>query len=111
VDDIIVFRPLSRDDIRHIVDLQLARLGTLLADRKLGLEVTPEARAHLAELGYDPVYGARPLKRVVQHRLQNPIALEVLEGHFPEGSTIRVGRTGDELTFSTADGNSERPGA
>ncbi|HOX20438.1 MAG TPA: AAA family ATPase, partial [Gemmatimonadales bacterium] len=111
VDDIIVFRPLSRDDIRHIVDLQLAKLGKLLADRKLGLEVTPEARAYLAELGYDPIYGARPLKRVVQQRLQNPIALEVLEGHFPEGSTIRVVRKGDELTFSTTDGSSERPGA
>ena len=96
---------------RHIVDLQLAKLGKLLADRKLGLEVTPEARAYLAELGYDPIYGARPLKRVVQQRLQNPIALEVLEGHFPEGSTIRVVRKGDELTFSTTDGSSERPGA
>ena len=111
VDDIIVFRPLSRDDIRHIVDLQLARLEKLLADRKLGLEVTPEAREYLAELGYDPVYGARPLKRVVQQRLQNPIALEVLEGHFPEGATIRVARRGDELTFTAAPGSSERPGA
>jgi len=111
VDDIIVFRPLSRDDIRHIVDLQLAKLEKLLADRKLGLEVTPEARAYLAELGYDPVYGARPLKRVVQQRLQNPIALEVLEGHFPEGSTIRVVRAGDELRFTSTAGNPERFGA
>ena len=61
-------------------------LEALLADRNLGLEVTPEARDLLAELGYDPVYGARPLKRVIQQRLQNPIALEVLEGHFPEGT-------------------------
>jgi ATP-dependent Clp protease ATP-binding subunit ClpB len=102
VDDIIVFRPLSREDIREIVDLQLTRLKKLLADRKLGLQVTPEARQLLSELGYDPVYGARPLKRVIQQRLQNPIALEVLEGHFPEGATIRVDRDGDELLFSNA---------
>jgi ATP-dependent Clp protease ATP-binding subunit ClpB len=102
VDDIIVFRPLSREDIRHIVDLQLGRLDQLLADRKLGLEVTPEARQLLSELGYDPVYGARPLKRVIQQRLQNPIALEVLEGHFPEGATIKVERRGEELVFTSA---------
>jgi len=111
VDDIIVFRPLSRDDLRHIVDLQLSRLGALLADRKLGLEVTIEARQLLAELGYDPVYGARPLKRVIQQRLQNPIALEVLEGHFPDGSTIRVARDGDNLRFVRVAGALEAPGA
>jgi len=99
VDDVIVFRPLSRGDIRRIVDLQLERLARLLADRKLTLEITPEARELLAELGYDPVYGARPLKRVIQQRLQNPIALEVLEGRFPEGATIRVVRDGGDLRF------------
>ncbi len=97
VDDIIVFRPLSRDDLVQIVDLQLHKLEQLLASRHLRLEVTPEARRFLAEQGYDPVYGARPLKRVIQRELQNPIALEVLEGTFREGDTIRVGRAGDHL--------------
>ncbi len=99
VDDVVVFRPLAREDIRAIVDIQLARLGALLADRKLGLEVTDEARTLLAELGYDPVYGARPLKRVIQARVQNPLALEMLEGDFGEGDTVVVDRDGDGVTF------------
>jgi len=111
VDDVIVFRPLSRGDLRHIVDLQLDRLARLLADRKLALEVTPEARELLAEQGYDPVYGARPLKRVIQQRLQNPIALEVLEGRFADGATIRVRRTGEGLTFEAGDGRKGATGA
>ena len=97
VDDIIVFRPLSRDDLVRIVDLQLARLDQLLAARNLKLEVTPQARELLAEQGYDPVYGARPLKRVIQRELQNRIALELLEGTFNEGDTIRVERDGHTL--------------
>jgi ATP-dependent Clp protease ATP-binding subunit ClpB len=79
VDDIIVFRPLSREDLVRIVDLQLVRLEQLLAGRHLRLEVTTEARELLAEQGYDPVYGARPLKRVIQRELQNRIALELLK--------------------------------
>ena len=97
VDDIIVFRPLSREDLARIVDLQLVRLEQLLAARRLNLEVTPEAREVLAEQGYDPVYGARPLKRVIQRELQNRIALELLEGTFNEGDTIRVERDGHTL--------------
>jgi ATP-dependent Clp protease ATP-binding subunit ClpB len=97
VDDIIVFRPLSREDLVRIVDLQLVRLEQLLAGRNLKLELTPEARALLAEQGYDPVYGARPLKRVIQRELQNRIALELLEGTFNEGDTIRVERDGHAL--------------
>jgi ATP-dependent Clp protease ATP-binding subunit ClpB len=97
VDDIIVFRPLSRVDLAKIVDLQLVRLEELLAQRNLKLEVTPEARELLAEQGYDPVYGARPLKRVIQRELQNRIALELLEGGFNEGDTIRVIRDGHNL--------------
>ncbi|HEX6616358.1 MAG TPA: ATP-dependent chaperone ClpB [Gemmatimonadales bacterium] len=102
VDDIIVFRPLSRDDLVHIVDIQLERLERLLADRHLRLEVTPEAKELLAVQGYDPVYGARPLKRVIQRELQNPIALEVLEGNFRDGDTILVERAGDHLRFVPA---------
>jgi ATP-dependent Clp protease ATP-binding subunit ClpB len=97
VDDIIVFRPLSRQDLARIVDIQLRHLEKLLAGRHLRLEVTPEAREFLADRGYDPVYGARPLKRVIQRELQNPIALEVLEGTFHEGDTVRVEREGDHL--------------
>jgi ATP-dependent Clp protease ATP-binding subunit ClpB len=76
------------------VDLQLVRLEQLLGARNLKLDVTREARELLAEQGYDPVYGARPLKRVIQRELQNRIALELLEGSFSEGDTIRVERDG-----------------
>ncbi|HEX3235492.1 MAG TPA: ATP-dependent chaperone ClpB [Gemmatimonadales bacterium] len=100
VDDIIVFRPLSREDLIQIVDIQLRHLDALLAARHLKLDVTPEARELLAVQGYDPVYGARPLKRVIQRELQNPIALEVLEGNFHEGDTIRVERAGDHLRLT-----------
>jgi ATP-dependent Clp protease ATP-binding subunit ClpB len=100
VDDIIVFRPLSREDLIQIVDIQLGKLEELLAARHLKLEVTPEAREFLAAQGYDPVYGARPLKRVIQRELQNPIALEVLEGNFRDGDTIRVERAGDHLRLT-----------
>jgi ATP-dependent Clp protease ATP-binding subunit ClpB len=99
VDDVIVFRQLGTAEIRRIVELQLGHLGTLLAARKLAVQVTPEAADWLATLGYDPVYGARPLKRVIQQRLQNPIALEILEGVYGEGDTIRVERAGDGLRF------------
>jgi len=97
VDDIIVFRPLAREDLVRIVDLQLIRLEQLLGARNLKLEITPEAKELLAEQGYDPVYGARPLKRVIQRELQNRIALELLEGTFNEGDTIRVERDGHTL--------------
>ncbi len=100
VDDIIVFRQLGRADLAEIVTLQLARLTRMLADRHLTLTITPEAKELLASEGYDPVFGARPLKRVIQRRLQNPIALELLEGHFADGDTIQVRREGDTLTFT-----------
>jgi ATP-dependent Clp protease ATP-binding subunit ClpB len=100
VDDIIVFHPLSRTDILSIVDLQLERLARTLGERKLGLEITREAREFLAHQGYDPVYGARPLKRVIQRLLQNPIALELLEGHYQEGDVIRVDAGEGMLRFS-----------
>jgi ATP-dependent Clp protease ATP-binding subunit ClpB len=90
IDEVIVFRPLSRSQIGEIVEIQLGRLRKLLADRKLGLELTPAARAALAEEGYDPVYGARPLKRAIQQRIQNPLALQLLQGEFREGDTILV---------------------
>lgn len=90
IDEVIVFAPLSREHIDRIVEIQLNRLRKLLADRKLNLVLTDAARAQLAAEGYDPVYGARPLKRVIQQRIQNPLALQLLQGAFPEGSTIVV---------------------
>ncbi len=97
VDDIVVFRPLGREEIRQIVQLQLGHLATLMAARGLTLDVAEEAADLLAEQGYDPVYGARPLKRVIQRTLQNPIALELLEGEYAEGDTVHVARDGSSL--------------
>jgi len=95
VDDVVIFRPLGREEIDHILTLQIARVAKLLADRKLGLEVTPAARALLVAEGYDPVYGARPLKRAIQRLMQNPLALAVLEGEYQEGDLVRVERARD----------------
>ena len=100
VDDIIVFRQLSRADIGAIIELQLERLRRQLADKRLALTVAPDALALLAAEGYDPAFGARPLKRVIQRRLQNAIALELLEGRYTEGDTIAVTRDGDGLRFT-----------
>ena len=95
-----MFHQLSRSDILQIVELQLGHLERLLAQRHMGFDVAPEAKQLLAEQGYDPVFGARPLKRVIQRLLQNPIALEVLEGQYHAGDVIRVDRQGDALRFS-----------
>jgi ATP-dependent Clp protease ATP-binding subunit ClpB len=104
VDDIIIFRPLAMEQLEHIVDLQLHRLERLLADRKLTIEVTPEAKRVLAEQGYDPVYGARPLKRAIQRLIQNPLALAVLEGKFADGDRILVTRGANgQLEFEKAE--------
>jgi ATP-dependent Clp protease ATP-binding subunit ClpB len=90
VDDIILFRPLGREEIEHIVDLQLQRFVKMLADRKLTLEVTPDAKRLLSEEGYDPAFGARPLKRAIQRLIQNPLAMQLLEGRFRDGDHIVV---------------------
>jgi ATP-dependent Clp protease ATP-binding subunit ClpB len=102
VDDVIVFRPLSRGHLGGIVDLQLERVRRLLADRRITLELTPEARDFLLAEGYDPRYGARPLKRVIQRRIQNPLALAILEGQFGEADAVRVVRNADGLAFERA---------
>jgi ATP-dependent Clp protease ATP-binding subunit ClpB len=90
VDDIIVFKPLGEKEIEVIIGLQLKRLEKLLAERKLQIELTPKARHFLAKEGYDPAFGARPLKRAIQRLVQNPLALAVLEGRFLEGDRIKV---------------------
>jgi ATP-dependent Clp protease ATP-binding subunit ClpB len=103
VDDIVLFKPLGEAEIDRIIDLQLRKLERLLAERKLGLELSPDARRVLATEGYDPAFGARPLKRAIQKLLQNPLALAVLEGRFQEGDRIVVGATADDkLTFDKA---------
>jgi len=104
VDDIIIFRPLSHEDIAQIVDIQIKRVEKLLAERKLTLEVTPAAKQLLVAEGYDPVYGARPLKRAIQRLVQNPLAVAVLEGQYVEGDRILVDRAkdGNSLSFEKA---------
>jgi ATP-dependent Clp protease ATP-binding subunit ClpB len=99
IDDVIVFHPLGRPEIRKIVDLQLARLARQMEEHGYRLEVSDAARTLLANEGYDPQYGARPLKRVIQSRLQNELANAILEGEFVEGSTIRVDNQNGEFTF------------
>ena len=90
LDEILIFRRLSRADMKGIVDIQLARLQKLLTDRKIVLDVDDKARAWLADAGYDPVYGARPLKRVIQRSLQNPLAEAILAGRIADGETVDV---------------------
>jgi ATP-dependent Clp protease ATP-binding subunit ClpB len=92
VDEIVVFERLTRDDIDHIVDLQMERFRKLLTERDLAIELSPEARAFLAEKGYDPTYGARPLKRTFMTYLQNPLAKQLIAGAFLPGDTIIIAR-------------------
>jgi len=101
VDDVIIFRPLGQEEIGRIVELQIERVKKLVQDRKLTLEITPAAKSLIATEGYDPVYGARPLKRAIQRLLQNPLAMAVLEGQYGEGDTIKVDRAkeGTALRF------------
>ncbi len=100
IDETIVFHPLKRAEIRRIVDFQLAHLAKLLAKNGLTLEVSDAARQELANRGYDPVYGARPLKRVIQQQLQNPLAAELLRATAPEGSTVKVDYANEEFAFT-----------
>ncbi len=90
LDEVLLFRRLSREDMKGIVEIQLRHLQKLLADRKIILEIDGAAQAWLADKGYDPVYGARPLKRVIQRELQNPLAQQILEGRIPDGSSVHV---------------------
>jgi ATP-dependent Clp protease ATP-binding subunit ClpB len=102
IDEIVVFQALTRDQLAEIVELQLARLRTRLSDRGLDLELTDDAKQLLAEAGWDPAYGARPLKRAIQRLVENPLALRLLEGEFGEGDTVRVDAKDGELVFERA---------
>jgi ATP-dependent Clp protease ATP-binding subunit ClpB len=101
IDETIVFHALSQDDIAAVIDIQLAGLLKRLAERKIHLTLTDAAKAALVEEGYDPIYGARPLKRTIQRRVLDPLALKVLEGGFGEGDHVVVDRGADGLVFTT----------
>jgi ATP-dependent Clp protease ATP-binding subunit ClpB len=102
VDEVIIFHPLKREDIRKIVVLQLERLKRQLDQSNLQLEYSDSAVNEIAARGYDPVYGARPLKRIIQQQVQNPLAAELLRGEFPEGSVVRLDFQDGEFTFERA---------
>jgi ATP-dependent Clp protease ATP-binding subunit ClpB len=111
IDETIIFHPLNREQIRKIVGLQVERLARQLAGQGMQLEVTDEALDAIAREGYDPTYGARPLKRVIQQQIQNPLASEILKGRFGEGVTIRVDHRAGEFTFERIDSEEKQPAA
>jgi ATP-dependent Clp protease ATP-binding subunit ClpB len=100
IDEIVVFHPLGREQIAQIVTIQLRRVADLLKERGYTLEVSEAAREYLVEVGYDPDFGARPLKRAIQRELQDPLALRILSGEFHEGDLVRVDRGAEGLTFT-----------
>jgi ATP-dependent Clp protease ATP-binding subunit ClpB len=100
VDEIVVFEPLSREQLAEIVELQIERLRARLSERKITLDVTDAAKEALAEAGWDPAYGARPLKRAIQRLVENPLALRLLEGEFADGDAIRVDAHDGEIDFT-----------
>ena len=102
VDDVVVFHPLGRADIRKIVDIQLEYLHDRLAERDMTILLSDAARDRLAEAGFDPVYGARPLKRAIQQQVENPLAQEILKGKFKPGDVIEVAVGDDRLDFENA---------
>ncbi len=102
VDEIILFHSLTKDDLLEIVDIQMRHLRDLLAERNIELELTGVSRRHLADVGYDPVYGARPLKRVIQREVQDPLALALLRGEFTDGDEVLVDVRDGRLAFEKA---------
>jgi ATP-dependent Clp protease ATP-binding subunit ClpA len=100
IDDVVIFHRLTEEELEEIVEIQVKSLIGRVSERGFDIELTPEAREHLAKQGYDPVYGARPLRRVIQKQLIDRLALKVLEGEFTEGDHIVVDLDGDELTFT-----------
>jgi len=102
IDEIVEFHPLSKEQIGEIVELQLRRVEARLAERGLRLELTDAAKDLLGEAGWDPTYGARPLKRAIQRLLENPLAMRLLESEFAEGDVVRVDGKDGELSFQKA---------
>ena len=107
VDDVIVYRPLDEMQLRHVVDLQVATLVDRVSKRGITLEVADTAKEYLARVGYDPAYGARPLKRAIQRELENPAAMALLDGGWETGDVIRVEQTGNELQFQRVRGDAD----
>ncbi len=101
VDEIVIFHPLTKEDLAKIVDIQLEHVTKLMEQRHLTLKVSEDARKYLAELGYDPDFGARPLKRTIQREVQDPLALKVISGEIHEGDIIKIDTNGEGLTFET----------
>ena len=99
IDEIVRFSSLSEADLRQIIDVQLRRLAKRMEERGLGLEVTEQAATYLAHEGFDPEFGARPLRRVLQRRVEDPLAMAILEGRFAAGQTVKVALDGEEITF------------
>jgi ATP-dependent Clp protease ATP-binding subunit ClpB len=99
IDDIVIFHRLGEDQLESIVNIQLEGLRVRLADKKITLEMSKGALAYLAEKGYDPVFGARPLKRLIQKELVDKLALQLLDGEIKDGQTIKVDAKGEELTI------------
>jgi ATP-dependent Clp protease ATP-binding subunit ClpB len=100
IDETIIFDPLTMDDLRQIVKIQVNRLSARLRERHIELELTPRAEEVLIEAGYDPAFGARPLKRAIQRELLDPLALGLLQGEFHEGDHIRIDADGGRLAFT-----------
>jgi ATP-dependent Clp protease ATP-binding subunit ClpB len=101
IDDIVIFHQLSREQVAKIIDVQLDRLRAMLAERNVTLELDESAKELLMREGYDPTYGARPLKRAIQSYIQNPMAVKLLQGEIVPGQTVRVSANGDHLEFKT----------
>jgi ATP-dependent Clp protease ATP-binding subunit ClpB len=104
LDEVIVFEPLKREQIRHIVDLQLNRLRKLLSQQQITIQLTEDAMQALADEGFDPAFGARPLKRVIQNRLQNELASLLLKGEVPDGSTVSIDHRDSQFLFELKKG-------
>jgi ATP-dependent Clp protease ATP-binding subunit ClpB len=100
IDEVVIFQNLTPEQIGRIVEIQLDRLRKRLAERKIELTLTEAAKHLLGRMGYDPLYGARPLKRAIQQLIENPLALEILKGNFPAGSQVRAEAAGDRMTFT-----------
>ncbi|MBF2047201.1 MAG: ATP-dependent chaperone ClpB [Elainella sp. C42_A2020_010] len=109
VDDIILFHPLSLKELRQIVSIQLQRVRRLLAEQKIGMELTTAAQNYIADVGYDPVYGARPLKRAIQKEVENPLATKILESAFVEGDTVVIDVDDHKLQFVKKTSNEPQP--
>ncbi len=107
MDEVIVFRPLNEAQLAEIVGLLLAGVERRLGDARIGLEMTDPARALVAREGYDPTYGARPLRRAIQRLIENPLARRILAGEFHAGETVRIDVRDGELVFDKANGPAE----